>query len=120
MLRTLDVVLIAAMIGAATVTYQIKHRSEDKLDEVHSLQAAIKLQKDTIDLLEADWSLLNQPPRLERLTREYSEQLGLETITPLQMARPEEIPGYASEFAPEVAEGETAPDTSLTTGSVKP
>lgn len=120
MLRTLDVVLIAAMIGAATVTYQIKHRAEDKLDEVHRLQAAIKLQKDTIDLLEADWSLLNQPPRLERLTREYSEQLGLETITPLQMARPEEIPGYASEFAPEVAEGETAPDTSLTTGSVKP
>ncbi len=120
MLRTLDVVLIAAMVGAATVTYQIKHRAEDKLDEVHRLQAAIKLQKDTIDLLEADWSLLNQPARLERLTKEYAEQLGLEAITPLQMARPDEIPGYASDFAPQVAEGEPAPDTGLTTGSVKP
>lgn len=120
MLRTLDVVLIAAMIGAATVTYQIKHRAEDKLDEVHRLQAAIKLQKDTIDLLEADWSLLNQPGRLERLTKEFNEQLQLDVITPLQMARPEEIPGYASEFAPEVAEGEGTPDANLTTGSVKP
>ena len=120
MLRTLDIVLIAAMIGAATVTYQIKHRAEDKLDEVYRLREAIKLQKDTIDLLEADWSLLNQPARLERLTKEFNEQLGLETLTPLQMARPDEIPGFASDFAHEVAEGEGEPDQTLTTGSVKP
>jgi hypothetical protein len=68
MLRTLDVVLVVAMVAAATITYQIKHAAEEKLAEVRELQAEIKLQEETIDLLEADWSLLNQPSRLQQLS----------------------------------------------------
>ena len=109
MLRTLDVVLIAAMIGAATVTYQIKHRAEDKLDEVHRLQAAIKLQKDTIDLLEADWSLLNQPGRLERLTKEFNEQLNvffvaLDSPPPMSASGPAGFLAFRSRNIPAVAQ----------------
>ena len=118
MLRTLDLVLVCAMIAAATVTYQIKHAAEDKLNEVRELQAEIKLQEETIDLLEADWSLLNQPSRLQRLSTAYEAQLGLKPIEPTQMAEPEELPGRASDFEPKVAEGGT--DKALTTGSVKP
>jgi hypothetical protein len=43
MLRTLDLVLVGAMITAATITYQIKHNAEEKLAQVRELQAAIKL-----------------------------------------------------------------------------
>ena len=118
MLRTLDLVLVCAMIAAATVTYQIKHAAEDKLSEVRELQAEIKLQEETIDLLEADWSLLNQPSRLQRLSTAYEAQLGLKPIEPTQMAEPDELPGRASDFEPQVAEGGT--DKALTTGSVKP
>lgn len=116
MLRTLDLVLVGAMIAAATATYQIKHAAEEKLAEVHALQAEIKLQKETIDLLEADWSLLNQPSRLQRLATTYEAELGLKTIEPEQMATFDELPGRASDFAPQVAEGEA--DATLTTGSV--
>lgn len=120
MLRTLDVILIGAMIAAATVTYQIKHRAELKLEEVRRLQAEIRLHEDTIDLLNADWSLLNQPARIDRLTKEFAEQLKLEPILPTQMATPGELPGRAADFAPEVPEvaGEGKPDDKIKTGSV--
>ncbi len=52
MLRTFDIVLIVVMTAAATVTYTIKHRAELKLEEVQRLEAEIKLEKDTIDLLQ--------------------------------------------------------------------
>ena len=117
MLRTLDLVLVGAMIAAATITYQIKHAAEEKLAEVRNLQAQINLQEETIDLLEADWSLLNQPSRLQRLSTAFEAELGLKPIEPHQMARPDELPGRASDFEPEVAESAT--DTELTTGSVQ-
>lgn len=118
MLRTFDLVLVGAMIAAATATYQIKHAAEDKLAEVTELQAQIKLQVETIDLLEADWSLLNQPSRLQRLSTAFEADLGLKPIEPWQMAQPDELPGRASDFEPVVAEN--GADAALTTGSVKP
>jgi len=117
MLRTLDLVLVGAMIAAATVTYQIKHAAEEKLAEVRELQAEISLQEETIDLLEADWSLLNQPSRLQRLSTAFETELGLKPIAPEQMAEPDELPGRASDFEPQLAESAT--DAELTTGSVE-
>lgn len=118
MLRTLDVVLVVAMVAAATITYQIKHAAEEKLAEVRELQAEIKLQEETIDLLEADWSLLNQPSRLQQLSTAFEAELGLKPIAPAQMAEADELPGPASDFEPQIAEGVT--DAELTTGSVQP
>lgn len=77
MLRTLDIVLIVIMTAAATVTYTIKHKAENKLEEVRRLDAAIKLEEDTIDLLKADWALLTQPNRLERLVTVFAADLQL-------------------------------------------
>lgn len=118
MLRTVDLVLVCAMIAAATLTYQIKHAAEVKLSVVRELQAEIKLQEETIDLLEADWSLLNQPARLQRLATAFEEELNLKIIEAAQMAPPGELPGRASDFEPQIAEGQA--DAALTTGSVKP
>ena len=98
MMRTLDLVLVGAMIAAATVTYQIKHAAEGKLEEVRELQAQITLQEETIDLLEADWSLLNQPSRLQRLSTAFEAELGLKPIEPWQMAEPDELPGRGERF----------------------
>mgnify|MGYP003677665407 CR=1 FL=1 len=120
MLRTLDFILIAAMIAAASITYQIKHSAEEKLEEVKRLQASITQEEITIDLLNADWSLLNQPGRLEKLTKEFAERLQLDSITPTQMAEQSEVPGFAADFEPKLAEGETQPDKNIQTGSVKP
>jgi len=124
MIRTFDLLLIGAMAAAATVTYQIKHHTDNKLEEVHRLEAEIKLEKDTIDLLKADWALLTQPNRLERLLKVYGAELQLEPTQPEQLARPVELPMPRDQLPkPEVAEGEQSKDPVsdlITTGSVKP
>ncbi|MBG0509812.1 hypothetical protein I3J13_13635, partial [Agrobacterium sp. MOPV5] len=76
MLRTFDVILMGVMVAAAVVTYSIKHKADLKLEEVRKLEAEIKLEKDTIDLLRADWALLTQPNRLHRLVNAYQDELG--------------------------------------------
>lgn len=92
MLRTLDIVLIVVMTAAATVTYTIKHRAENKLEEVRKLDVAIKLEEDTIDLLRADWALLTQPNRLERLVGAFGADLQLAPTPSTQLAQPKELP----------------------------
>ncbi|MQW85833.1 cell division protein FtsL [Sinorhizobium saheli] len=100
MLRTLDIVLIVIMTAAATVTYTIKHRAENKREEVRRLDAAIKLEEDTIDLLKADWALLTQPNRLERLVAAFAADLQLAPTPPTQLARPEELPMLKADLPP--------------------
>jgi hypothetical protein len=100
MLRTLDIVLIVVMTAAATVTYTIKHQAENKLEEVRKLEAGIKLEEDTIDLLRADWALLTQPNRLEKLAAVYQQDLQLAPTASTQLARPEELPMLKSELPP--------------------
>ena len=100
MLRTLDIVLIVIMTGAATVTYTIKHQAENKLEEVRRLDAAIKLEEDTIDLLKADWALLTQPNRLERLVTVFAADLQLAPTPSTQLARPEELPMLRADLPP--------------------
>lgn len=92
MLRSFDIVLIVVMTAAATVTYTIKHRAENKLDDVRKLDAEIRLEEDTIDLLRADWALLTQPNRLERLVDAYAKDLQLVPTLSTQLAQPEELP----------------------------
>jgi len=84
--------MIGAMLTAATVTYQIKHDTDNKAAEVRRLEAEIKLEKDTIELLRADEALLTQPSRLERLVATYANELKLVPTEPTQLARPMELP----------------------------
>ena len=92
MLRPFDFLMIGAMLTAATVTYQIKHDTDNKAAEVRRLEAEIKLEKDTIELLRADEALLTQPSRLERLVATYANELKLVPTEPTQLARPMELP----------------------------
>jgi hypothetical protein len=79
MFRTLDVVMIAVMTTAATVTYSIKHQAENKLEEVRKLDAEIKLEEDTIDLL-------------NRLVKTFETDLKLVPTESTQLAQPNELP----------------------------
>ncbi|RUM24283.1 hypothetical protein EFQ99_15935 [Rhizobium vallis] len=105
MLKTFDLVLIGVMTAAAAVTYTIKHRAELKLEEVHRLEAEIKLEKDTIDLLKADWALQSQPNRLERLVKSYNDELQLQPTESTALVHAKELPMLKSEVpVPDVTE----------------
>ena len=92
MLKTLNALLIAAMFGAAAYTYDIKHKAELLEAEVAKVDRKISLEKETISLLEADWTLLEQPGRLQRLVDIYAEELQLKPISPDQIVEPDELP----------------------------
>ena len=98
MFRTLDVVMIAVMTTAATVTYSIKHQAENKREVVRKLDAEIKLEEDTIDLLKADWALLTQPNRLNRLVTAFETDLKLVPTESTQLAQPNELPMATAEL----------------------
>ena len=98
MFRTLDVVMIAVMTAAATVTYSIKHQAENKQETVRKLDAEIKLEEDTIDLLKADWALLTQPNRLNRLVTTFETDLKLVPTESTQLAQPNELPMATAEL----------------------
>ena len=92
MLRTLDIILIVIMTAVAAVTYTIKHQAELKLEEVRKLEAEIKLERDTIDLLRADWALVTQPARLQKLIAAYQGELQRVPTESTQLTQASELP----------------------------
>jgi hypothetical protein len=102
--RTSDILLIAVMVSAAAFTYKTKHEAEDRLAELHKLERQIRYEEDTIDILKADWSLLTQPSRLQKLTEIYRSELSLQPVDARQIvgldelpSRPVEIQDFSSE-----------------------
>ena len=66
-----SVLCLAVVIGL----FVVKHRVQDLEDRLHALNAEILADRDATQVLEAEWSYLNQPARLEALSRKL---LGME------------------------------------------
>ena len=92
MFRTTDIVLIAAMVAGAALTYHTKHQVEAQLAEVRKIEAAIRFEQDSMTVLRADWSLLTQPSRLQKLTELYQDQLVLVPLEAHQIVGIDELP----------------------------
>lgn len=92
MFRTSDIVLIAVMVSAAAFTYKTKHEAENRRDEVRRIETQIRLEQDTITLLKADWSLLTQPSRLQKLADIYRAELALQPVEAHQIVGLEQLP----------------------------
>ncbi|MBO6716846.1 MAG: hypothetical protein JJ913_02690 [Rhizobiaceae bacterium] len=117
MFRTTDIILIAAMIGAAGLTFKVKHDAEMKLDEVRRLETEIRTEEDTIDVLRADWSFLTQPERLQRLVDAYNAELKLNPVEPDQIGSMDRI-GQTLRTVTEIA-AEQAPETDAIADAIK-
>nr|WP_210317107.1 hypothetical protein [Oryzicola mucosus] len=91
------------MVSAAAFTYKTKHEAENRLDTIRKIQAQIRYEEDTIDLLNADWSLLTQPARLQKLTETFQEDLKLQVTQPQQIVGFGDIPEKPVEL-PEVSD----------------
>ena len=119
MLKTVDFVIIGLMAAAAVMTFQIKYQTDKQLEEIRQLEAQIQLEEDTIDLLNADWSLLIQPARLQELVRLHADELGLQITEAHQIVRPQELPARVLDLPdPDRERVAEAVDNSTLTGSV--
>lgn len=114
MFRTTDMVLIAVMVSAAAFTYTTKHAAEAELSRLRKIEQAIRFEKETIDVLKADWALLTQPARLQRLADTFGDQLQLVPVEPHQIAEIDEVPMRALQIE-DLLDGTVAGEIDATT-----
>ncbi len=92
MIRWLQFVSVIAAAGAAIFVFQVKYRAEAVADHAAELQRGLDQEKETLSLLEAEWSLLLQPARVQELVARHSERLKLQPLDPAQITRLENLP----------------------------
>jgi hypothetical protein len=113
MLRTIDIIMILVMVSAAAVTFRIKATSEDQLQQVRKLERQIAHEEDAIDLLKADWSLLTQPSRVQRLVDAHKDALELQATDSTQVTGLDSVPerGLAEPDGDPIADAIAADET---------
>lgn len=113
MLRTVDIIMILVMVSAAAVTYRIKADSEEELRQVRKIERQIAEEEDSIDLLKADWSLLTQPSRIQKLVDAHKDALGLQATDSHQVTDLAAVPekGLAEPEGDPIADAITADES---------
>ena len=86
LLTALGLVLTAA---ASFGLYQVKYQVQDMERNLASMKRQIVRDRAEMQVLDAEWSFLNQPDRLQGLASRY---LALAPIRPTQMASIESLP----------------------------
>jgi cell division protein FtsL len=88
MLRIINACLVLAVLSAAYVLYSLEHSIRDVERQIVRTNAAIANEKETIGLLNAEWSSLVRPERLQRLAEQH---LTLKRISPDQFVKVDEL-----------------------------
>lgn len=100
MKRIFSFLLIAAMISTAAYTFKLKHETLDARAKLDQIEREIIAERNTIELLETDWSFLTQPGRLQDLTERYNSTLELQPISVDQIIALEELPNRPIDLSP--------------------
>ena len=100
MMRYLNVFFLIAMITAAALVYDRKYDAEGVAGEVAALRQKIDEEKNAIQDLRAEWSVLTQPARLQGLVERYPDQFGLKPMEPDQITRLQDLPAKPVDLAP--------------------
>jgi hypothetical protein len=101
MIRLLQVASVVAAASAAIVVFHVKYRAEAVAERASELQRELDREKETISLLEAEWSLLIQPARVQDLVGRHVERLELQPLDPKQITRIENLPMRPTGPAPD-------------------
>ena len=79
-----SVLAISVVIGL----FVVKHRVQTLEDRLHALNAEIITDRDAIQVMQAEWSYLNQPARLEALSKRL---LGMDAPSSTQTVSMQEL-----------------------------
>ena len=88
MLRIFNAFLVLCALGSAFVLYSLEHQMRATEREIAKIRTAIVDEREAIKLLNAEWSNLTQPSRLQALAE---SQLGLKPIKPDQVVSEDEL-----------------------------
>ncbi|WP_455478175.1 cell division protein FtsL [Bartonella sp. B10] len=90
--RTLDIILVIVIICTTGFTYKVKYDVKKRVNEVSRLEREIAEEKNMVSLLRAEWAVMIEPSRMQRLAKRYQKELNLEIIEPHQIVELEDIP----------------------------
>jgi hypothetical protein len=89
MLRLLNVLAVAGLIGTAMWAYSIKYDTIYYAEQVKKLEKRLDRERDAISVLRAEWQHINRPVRLQVLADRH---LQLQALHATQIAKASEIP----------------------------
>jgi cell division protein FtsL len=93
MLRYLNVLAIAALLGSAVYAYSIKYDTILTSEQIVKLQHEINVQKDAIVTLRAEWAYLTRPERIQGLADQH---LDLQQMSLGQTVKATDLPDKAA------------------------
>ena len=118
MMRSIDLILLVAVVAMISWTFKVKHDAQVALERVAELEKQIAAEKVEIDLLKSDWSLLTNPARLQALVERYNKELQLKQMDATQLATENDMPGFRVPNTQDVKDGYAGTDSSIATGSI--
>jgi len=96
-LRLVHVLVVAALVFAAADVYKIKFDSTLQAEQVGKLRAEIQRERDAIAALRAAWTELDEPERIQGLTRRH---LSLKPVEVTQYDKLDRLPEWPPEVVP--------------------
>lgn len=105
---TLAIVLVAVAVGIGL--FMVKYRVQDLEDQLVDLNREIARDRESIRVLRAEWSHLNEPARLRALAQRH---LGMEPVAVEKIAT-------RSEMDQQIPVRVKAPDTALPENGTPP
>ena len=82
MMRLVNISLAICLVALIGALYHIRYSAESEARSLRKLERQIALEHDRRRTLQAEWSSLNDPRRLQILSREY---LSLDTVRATQI-----------------------------------
>ena len=92
MIRKLNIALMVTSAIAFVAVYALKYSVEEVAKSKTALERQISHQQADLSLLEADWSLLNQPGYLQPIIDRHQDQLNLQPIKQSQFGSLDDLP----------------------------
>lgn len=89
MVRILNLLAVAALIGSAIYAYSIKYETIFHAERIVKLKHEIKEEQDQIAMLRAEWAHLTRPERIEALADKF---LTLQPVSLRQIANADALP----------------------------
>lgn len=117
MMRLINILVIAALIAAASAVYKIKFDSTLQAEKVAKLQNELRRERNAIARLRAEWAKLDTPSRIQGLSDRH---LTLQPAKPAQFDSFSDLPPRPPAAAPpsDPIGAMLAPSAPETTGSV--
>lgn len=108
MVRLLNVLAIATLVGSAIYAYSIKYETIFRAEKIVQLRQQIKSEEDSIAMLRAEWEHVSRPERIEALANQFLslQQPSLRQIVPIQ-ALPDKVKEAAPAPEPDALLGST-------------